>query len=138
MGGPILECSLHFRNSRKHFHRCASFGAVDYDIGRKAIFVRFRRFFIVGTQIAVLRQKLPFSRIQTAVLGKNSRFRGDIFVRAIFVELSSLRQKLPFWDKSYRFQDINCRFGDKCRFRDDFFVRAIFGNFFYKILRQFF
>ncbi len=44
-----------------NFHRCVSFGAVDYDIGKKAIFVRFRRFFIVATKIAVLGQTLPFS-----------------------------------------------------------------------------
>ncbi len=43
--GPILESTLHFRNSRKHVHRCASFGAVDYGIGKSAIVVRFRRFF---------------------------------------------------------------------------------------------
>ncbi len=96
-----MESSLHFRNSRKHFQRCASFGAVDFDIGEKAIFMRFLRFFVVVTKISVL------------------------------------RQKLPFWDESCRFQDIICRLGDKCRFRDNFFVRAIFGNF-SKFLRQFF
>ncbi len=61
LGGPILDFSLHLRNSRKHFHRCASFGALDYDIKKKAIFVQFRRFFIVGTNNVVSGQKLPFS-----------------------------------------------------------------------------
>ncbi len=61
LGGPILEFSLHLRNSRKHFHKCASFGAIDYDIGKKAIFVWFRQFFIFGTKIAVSGQKLPLS-----------------------------------------------------------------------------
>ncbi len=61
LGGPILESSLHLRNYRKHFHRCASFGSIDYDIGKKAIFVRFRRFFIVGAKSVVSGQKLPFS-----------------------------------------------------------------------------
>ncbi len=68
LGGPILESSLHFRNSRKHVHRFTSFGAVDWDIGKKAIFVRFRRFFIVRTKIGVLGQNLPFLGIKTAVL----------------------------------------------------------------------
>ncbi len=34
----MLESSLHLGNSRKHFHRCTAFGAVDYDIGKKATF----------------------------------------------------------------------------------------------------
>ncbi len=114
IGWPFLESSMHLRNSRKHFHRCASFGAVDYDIWKKEIFVRFRRFFIVGTKVAVF-------GIQTTVLRINRRFRGGIFVMAMFGDFSLLGQKLPFWDES-------------CRFRDDFFVRAIFGNFF-KFLR---
>ncbi len=53
LDGPISEYFLQLRNSRKHFHRCASFGAVDYDFGKKAIFVRFRRYFIVGTKVTV-------------------------------------------------------------------------------------
>ncbi len=57
-GGAIFHSSLLLRNSLKHFNRCTSFGAVDYDIGKKAIFVRF---FLVGPKIAVLGQKLQFS-----------------------------------------------------------------------------
>ncbi len=32
----------------------------------------------------------------------------------------SLGQKLPFWDNSCRFRDINCRLEDKLQFRDKF------------------
>ncbi len=60
LGGPILEPSLHRRNSRKHFHRCAAFGAVDYDIGKKAtfcvvsaIFHRLDEKYRFGTKVTV-------------------------------------------------------------------------------------
>ncbi len=43
---------------------------------------------------------------QTTILGKRQFLCG-------FGDFSSLAQKLPFWDKSYRFRDINCRFKDK-------------------------
>ncbi len=63
LGGPISEYFLQLRNSQKHFHRCASFGAVDYDFGKKAIFVRFRRVFIVGTKIAIWDKSYRFRDI---------------------------------------------------------------------------
>ncbi len=89
LGGPTLESSMHFRNSRKHLRRCASFGAVDYDFGKKAIFVRLRRYFRKGS------------------------LRRFYIVRA---KIAVLRQKLPFWDESCHFQDINCRLGDEMPF----------------------
>ncbi len=70
MGGPISESSMHFLNSRKHFHRGAFFGAVDYDIGEKAILMRFRQFFIVETRFAALGQKLSWSRYNLPFLGE--------------------------------------------------------------------
>ncbi len=73
LDGPILESFQHFRKSRKHFHWCASFGAVGYDIGKKAIFWRSRRFFIVGTKIAVLGQKLPIWDESCRFQDKNRR-----------------------------------------------------------------
>ncbi len=63
LGGPISESFLQLRNSRNHFHRCASFGAVDYDFGKKAIFVRFRRLFIDGTKIAIWDKSYRFRDI---------------------------------------------------------------------------
>ncbi len=37
----ILESSMHFRSSRKHCHRRASFGAIDLDIGKRPFLCAF-------------------------------------------------------------------------------------------------
>ncbi len=65
----IFESSVHPRISGKNFHRYASFGAVDFDIGKLAIFVLFRRFFFVGT-------KLPFLHESSRIRDINCRL-GD-------------------------------------------------------------
>ncbi len=59
-----------------------------------------KRQFLCGfVDFSSLGQKLPFLGIKTAVLRINHRFRGHIFVRAIFGDFSSSGQKLPFCDK---------------------------------------
>ncbi len=61
LGGPVLESSLQFRNSRKHFHKCASFGALDYEIGKKGNFCAVLAIFHRWDKKCYLGQKLPFS-----------------------------------------------------------------------------
>ncbi len=102
LGGPILESSLQFRNSRKHFHRRASFGAEDYGIGKKAIFVRFRRFLIVGTKIAIWNKSYRFRDINCRFEDK-SPFKRQTFIKGYYrlffivgAKIAVLRQKLPF------------------------------------------
>ncbi len=95
----ILEASLHFRNSGKHFWGCALFGAVDYNIVKTAIFVRFRRFFIAGTKIAVSARKLPFSGHKLPFWGKNVVFK------AIF--------SIDLFSAIFHRSDKNCRLGTK-------------------------
>ncbi len=83
----ILEFSLHFRNSRKHF--IGAFHSVP----------------------------------QTTILGKRKFLCG-------FGGFSPLGQKLPFWDKSYRFRDINYRLQDKSPFKRRSFRQSYFRRFF--------
>ncbi len=77
LDGPISEYFLQFRNSRRQFHRCASFGAVDYYFGK-------RQFLCGFGDSSSLGQKLPFGTkvtvfgIKLAVLRINRRFRGRI------------------------------------------------------------
>ncbi len=115
-----LPCILEILEKR--FHTRASFGVVDYDIGKKAIFVRFRRFFIVGTKATVF-------GIQTSCLRINRRFRADIFERAIFGDFSSLRQNCRLATKVAVYRTLPAVWGIKCRFRDDFLLGQFSASF---------
>ncbi len=139
LDGPILESFLQFRNSRQHFHRCASVGVVDFDFG-KGNFCAVSAILHPWDKNCHLRQRLPFS-------GHKLPFQKQNFSKGYYRLFFIVGAKLPFCDKSCLFgqkvavfRTLTAVWGIKCRFRDDFLLAqfsAIFSSFngnFFQIL----